>query len=101
MSNPSRLSKHERQVEFHGEAPFAKHDYRFRSRDLIRMAGSIWAESPDERAFRLSRESQRERMRNTPVGVGFGQDDVYGPDDDYSTVEFLSDTRDQGFQTYR
>ena len=90
MSDSIKESKHERKVRFHGEAPFAKHDYRYRSRDVIRMAGQVWAESADERQSRLLRERTFKQMRQTPVGLGFGENDSFGPDDTYKTVRFIS-----------
>ena len=93
MSNPSRLSKHERQVEFHGEAPFAKHDYRYRSRDVIRMAGKVWSEGPSERRQRLERERLSGKSKSTPVGLGFAERDAYGPNDNFGTARFLSNIR--------
>lgn len=92
MSENIRPSIHERRVSFHGEAPFAKHDYRYRSRDVIRLAGKVWGESPDERTKRLSREHLFRKMRETPVGLGFGLRDNFGPDDNYATVEFIDST---------
>jgi len=86
-------SKHERRVGFHAEAPFAKHDYRFRSRDVIRMAGSVWSESPAEHTKKLQKERIRERMKETPVGLGFADRDEYGPDDSYNSVAPLSSIR--------
>ena len=86
-------SKHERRVEFHAEAPFAKHDYRFRSRDVIRMAGSIWSESQDEHTRRLQKERQRDRMKQMPVGLGFAERDNYGPDNSYDSVTSLNSIR--------
>ena len=86
-------SKHERRVGFHAEAPFAKHDYRFRSRDVIRMAGSIWSESTDERSQKLQKERERERMKQAPVGLGFADRDDYGPDNSYNSVAPLSSIR--------
>lgn len=101
MFNVKRPSEHERSLEFHGRAPFAKHDYRYRSRSNIRMAGSIWGESPQERIFRIKREQQNKRMRHVPVGLGFGERDSFGPDDDYATVEFLNSTPDLIGRTFR
>lgn len=94
MSDSIRESKHERKLRFHGEAPFAKHDYRYRSRNVIRMAGEVWAESGVERQQRLRRERISEKMRRTPVGLGFANRDSYGPDNSYNSVEFLSSTPD-------
>jgi hypothetical protein len=90
MSDSIRESKHERKVRFHGEAPFAKHDYRYRSRGVIRMAGQVWAESAQERQNRLLRERTLKKTRQTPVGIGFGDDDSFGPDDTYKSVRFIS-----------
>jgi hypothetical protein len=90
MSDSIRESHHERKVRFHGEAPFAKHDYRYRSRDVIRLAGKVWAESADERQQRLRRERSFQKMKNTPVGLGFGNKDSYGPDNTYDSVQPLS-----------
>lgn len=90
MSDSIRESQHERKVRFHGEAAFAKHDYRYRSRDVIRLAGQVWAESADERQNRLRRERTFARMRNTPVGLGFANRDSYGPDNYYGSVESLN-----------
>ena len=86
-------SKHERRVGFHAEAPFAKHDSRFRSRDVIRMAGSVWSESADEHSKKLQRERDRQRMSETPVGLGFADRDNYGPDNSYDSVAALSSIR--------
>lgn len=93
MSDSIKESRHERKVRFHGEAPFAKHDYRYRSRDVIRLAGQVWAESGDERQQRLRRERTFEKMRTTPVGLGFANRDSFGPDNSYNSKEFLSNIR--------
>lgn len=90
MSDSIRESKHERKVRFHGEAPLAKHDYRYRSRDVIRMAGQVWAESAAERQQRLRRERLLAKTKNTPVGLGFADDDSFGPDNNYRTVEKIN-----------
>lgn len=95
MSDSIRESHHERKVRFHGEAPFAKHDYRYRSRDVIRLAGKVWAESADERQQRLRRERTFQKMKNTPVGLGFGNKDSYGPDNTYDSAQPLSSIYDQ------
>lgn len=94
MSDSIRESRHERKVRFHGEAPFAKHDYRYRSRDVIRLAGQVWGESGNERQQRLKRERTFAKMKNTPVGLGFANRDNYGPDDTYRSVDILSSTPD-------
>ncbi len=86
-------SKHERRVGFHAEAPFAKHDYRFRSRDVIRMAGSVWSESPAEHTKKLQREREVERTRHSPVGLGFANKDDFGPDNTFPSVTSLSSIR--------
>jgi hypothetical protein len=93
MSDSIKESHHERKVRFHGEAPFAKHDYRYRSRDVIRLAGQIWAESADERQQRLLRKRTIEKMKNTPVGLGFANRDNYGPDDSFNSVQYLNSIR--------
>ena len=97
MSDSIPEFRHERKMRFHEEAPFAKHDYRYRSRSSIRMAGKVWAESPDERSKRLSRERTFLKMRETPVGVGFANRDSFGPDDSYGSVNYLSYTPDQEY----
>jgi hypothetical protein len=85
MFNQIPVGKHERKVAFHAEAPFAKHDYRYRQRADVRMAGTVWSESPQERGQRLSREYLRKKMRSVPVGLGFGENDKFGPDNSYDT----------------
>jgi len=85
MSKRESANKHERKVAFHAEAPFAKHFYRYRQRADIRMAGTVWSESPQERGQRLSREYLRKKMRGVPVGLGFGENDKFGPDNSYDT----------------
>jgi len=85
MFNQIPIGKHERKVAFHAEAPFAKHDYRYRQRGDIRMAGTVWNESPQERGQRLSREYLRKKMRGVPVGLGFGENNKFGPDNSYDT----------------
>ena len=93
MSDDIRESQHERKVRFHGEAPFAKHDYRYRSRDVIRMAGKVWTEGPSERRQRLERERLSGKSKSGPVGLGFADRDSYGPSDTFGTTRFLSNIR--------
>lgn len=95
MSDSIKESRHERKMRFHAEAPFAKHDYRYRSRDVIRLAGQVWAESGDERQQRLRRERMFKAMAQHPVGLGFANRDDFGPDDTYDTREFLNSRRAQ------
>jgi hypothetical protein len=95
MSDSIRELPHERKIRFHGEAGFAKHGYRFRSRTDIRLAGKIWSESESDRSRRLARKRESEKMTATPVGVGFGEKDNVKPDNDYSSVEFLNKKLDQ------
>jgi hypothetical protein len=97
MSSPWNLSKHERKVEFHANAPSAKHDYKYRQRRDIRFAGSVWEENGDQRSFRLARARRSERMRQTPTGIGFGEQDTFGPDNDYGTIEIIKQIPDQGY----
>jgi hypothetical protein len=92
MSDEIRESSHERKVRFHGDAPFAKHDYRYRSRDVIRMAGKVWAESPRERQFRLAKTRSLAKSRETPVGLGFSEKDEFGPDNSYNSIQSLNST---------
>ncbi len=89
MSKRESANKHERKVAFHAEAPFAKHFYRYRQRADIRMAGTVWSESPQERGQRLSREYLKKKMQNVPVGLGFGENDNFGPDNSYDTREII------------
>jgi len=100
MSDSIRESRHERKVRFHAEAPFAKHDYRYRSRNVIRLAGQVWAESGDERQQRLRRERMFRAMSERPVGLGFANRDNFGPDDSYDTKESLNSKRAQADYTY-
>jgi hypothetical protein len=93
MSNDIKESKHESKVRFHSEAPFAKHDYRYRSRGVIRMAGKVWSESPNERRQRLERERLSGRSKSIPVGLGFAERDAYGPNDNFGVARFLSNIR--------
>ena len=100
MSDSIKESKHERKVRFHGEAPFAKHDYRYRSRDVIRLAGKVWAESAEERQQRLRRERVAQTMRHIPVGLGFANRDNFGPDDSYNSVASLNSISSRDYYTY-
>jgi hypothetical protein len=87
MSNQLPSSRRERRVDFHSEAPFAKHDYRFRNRPNIRMAGTVWAESSRERELRLARDRVRRKAKTTLVG--FNPEPASRPDDNYSTTEYI------------
>lgn len=93
MSDQLPSSRRERRVAFHAEAPFAKHDYRFRNRADIRLAGKIWEESPRERELRLARERVRRKSKSTPVGYN-GQPSAT-PDNNYSSVEYIKYIPDQ------
>ncbi len=95
MSDEIKESRHERKVRFHSDAPSAKYDYRYRSRDVIRMAGTVWSESPRERQLRLARDRSLQKSKNRPVGLGFDEANPFGPDNDYSTREQLNNIRAQ------
>jgi len=99
MSDEIRESSHERKVRFHGEAPFAKHDYRYRSRDVIRMAGKVWEESAEERSRRLANERLSGKAKSMPVGVGFANRDAFGPSENYSAFRSLNSIRVPGDYT--
>lgn len=87
MSNQLPSSRRERRVAFHAEAPFAKHDYRFRNRADIRLAGRIWEESPREREIRLARDRVKRKAKEIPVGYTGAPSAI--PDNDYSSVEYI------------
>jgi len=90
MSDQIRELPHERKIRFHGEAGFAKHAYRFRSRRDMRLAGKVWSESEQERSKRLARDRETRKMTETPVGPGFGTKDNVEPDNTPKSVEFLN-----------
>lgn len=90
MSDQIRELPHERKIRFHGEAGFAKHVYRFRSRRDMRLAGKVWSESEEERSKRLARTRASRKMTETPVGPGFGQGDTVEPDNTPKSLEFLN-----------
>jgi len=54
------------------------------------MAGTVWAESAEERQQRLQRDRTFKKMKENPVGLGFGERDSFGPDNTYSSVEFIN-----------
>lgn len=95
MSDQIRELPHERKLRFHGEAGFAKHTYRFRSRSDIRFAGKVWSESESDRNRRLARTRDIRKMTETPVGPGFGTKDNIEPDNTPASVEFLNKKLDQ------
>lgn len=97
MFNIKRPSYHERDVAFHAEAPFSKHDYRFRQRTDIRLAGKIWGEGVSDRTRRLMRTRMFDKMRRSAVGLGFGENDNFGPDENYDTKDPIKQTPDQGY----
>jgi hypothetical protein len=57
------------------------------------MAGSVWSESTAEHTKKLQKERTREKMKQTPVGLGFADRDNYGPDNSYDSVAALSSIR--------
>lgn len=87
MSDQIPSSRRERRVGFHSEAPFAKHEYRFRNRLDIRLAGKIWEEGPRERQLRLARE--RDKRRGKQESAWTPEAPANRPDDNYSTVEYI------------
>jgi hypothetical protein len=93
MSDQLPSSRRERRVDFHSEAPFAKHDYRFRQRRDMRLAGSVWEESPRERELRLSRDRTRRKAKTTLVG--FNPEPTTRPDNNYTTKEYIKYIPDQ------
>ena len=101
MSDQIPESSHERKVRFHGDAPSAKHDYRYRSRDVIRMAGKVWTESPRERQLRLAKSRSLQKSKEIPVGLGFSENDKFGPDDSYNSVQNLNNTPGPESYMYR
>ncbi len=94
MSRAFHSTRRERRIDFHSEAPLAKHDYRFNQRPDIRMAGQVWQESETERGRRLRRENVRERSKNQPVYFDEYQS-TSAPDNDYNTVEYIKRIPDQ------
>lgn len=101
MADQISKSRHERKIRFHGDAPGSKFDYRYRSRDVIRMAGKVWSESPRERQLRLAKSRSYEKSKKAPVGIGFADRDSFGPDDTYYSKSFLNSTLDQENYTPR
>lgn len=93
MSSTFPTTRRERRIDFHSEAPLAKHDYRFNRRPDIRMAGTVWAESPAERGRRLRRENLRERSKREPLYFDYGPSAT--PDQDWATVEYIKQIPDQ------
>ena len=88
MSDSIKSSRHERRIAFHGEAPIAKHDYKFAQRRDTRFAGQIWAESPEEYGRKIMREHIMRKSKNEPAW--FDATDVEGPDEDYGTREYIT-----------
>ena len=85
---------HERKVDYHSIAGLRKHDYKFRERTDIRLAGEIWDEGEGDRERRLRRGRRQKTTRSTPVGLGFGVDDGFGPDDSWESKENLNSKSD-------
>jgi hypothetical protein len=88
MSDQLPSTRRERRIGFHSEAPFAKHEYRFRNRLDIRLAGKIWEEGPRERQIRLARERNKRRGKQDSAWIPAPTSNK--PDEDYSTVEYIT-----------
>lgn len=57
---------------------------------ILRIAGRIFGLRAEELAEEYARTARQRRQKRSPVGVGFGTDDGYGPDDDWNTVRYLN-----------
>lgn len=64
-----------------------------RNSNAIRLAGRIFEDS-DLKTL-TKRELRQSLQRSRPVGFGFGERHPFGPDDDWSTRNGLSDIHDQ------
>lgn len=93
MSSLSR-SPLERRAE-----TFVERRYRSVDRDsrLSRFAGDLFNLNLKERAKRVERESRQRLQKSRPTGVGFGEDDNYGPDNSWSSQDTIKDTPVPGY----
>lgn len=59
----------------------------------FRLAGKLFSESKARSDFRTSIRQSMQRSR--PVGVGFGNYDLYGPDESWTSQDSLRDIHDR------
>lgn len=57
-----------------------------------RIAGEIFGVELKDRVRRQDKETRSRLQAVRPVGIGFGEDDNYGPDDSWDTKDPIKDT---------
>ena len=90
-----RPSLHESRVSYQIDKPSYKHEQRLSHYFPLRMAGTVWGETELSKKKELDRQNLKEASMHSPVGLGFGIGDNFGPDNTYATPEYLNSTRDQ------
>lgn len=63
-----------------------------RSFEMFRFAGEIFGAEASDRTKNSLRESRRRLQASRPVGVGFGTEDKYGPDESWASKEVIEHT---------
>lgn len=63
-----------------------------RSPRMFRLAGDIFGTDVSDRTRNSLRESRQRLQASRPVGVGFGTEDKYGPDESWASREVIEHT---------
>ncbi len=82
-------SPSERRAESFGQRRFRHVD---KDPQFHRFAGELFGVDIKDRARNQARETKFRLQGSRPVGIGFGENDKYGPDDSWDTRDPIKDT---------
>ena len=68
-------------------------EYHVQRKPVFRLAGRVFQESDEK--MTMSREKRQSLQKSRPYGVGFGTDDLYGPDESWDSPDSLRSTHGQ------
>lgn len=83
MTSIPRLSI-ERRAESHQERRYRHGD---KSPKTFRFAGEVFNTEPKEKRRSLQKAERQRLQASRPVGLGFGERDNYGPDENWDTKD--------------
>jgi hypothetical protein len=76
---------------------FRRSEHVDKAHKSFRLAGDIFRTDRVEKSRKSSDESRRRLQAVRPVGVGFGTEDRYGPDENWDTKDPIEHTPAPGY----
>ena len=76
---------------------FRRSEHVDKTHKSFRLAGEIFGTDRVEKSRKSLDESRRRLQASRPVGVGFGTEDKYGPDENWDTKDPIEHTPAPGY----